>query len=128
MTLPARIKVGWRMYRVESWSPREASGARRLGEACHTAEIIRVDETMGERQAAETLLHEILHAVANIFELDDKDDQERTISILSSGLATVITDNPGLLSWLSERLPLLPERPAGPQPEREAGGEDRRHP
>lgn len=52
----------------------------------------------------DTLLHEILHAVYFVWNLEDKDDEERTVTGLSTGLSTVLHDNPELVELLSSSL------------------------
>jgi hypothetical protein len=55
---------------------------------------------------AETLLHEILHAIWSAWGLRDnkRDDQERIVSTLSVGLATVFSANARLVTYLKEKL------------------------
>ena len=104
VVLPATVKVGYRTYRIEIWDTLEAMGANRYGECSHTARCIRVDVRHGPVQAAETLLHEILHAVWTIQMLKDDDGEERAVSAVSNGLTAVWIDNPGLLEWFSSHV------------------------
>lgn len=58
------------------------------------------DQYVSEQVRAETLLHEILHAVYQVFDVKPKDGEERTVHGLSIGLACVIRDNPDLMAWM----------------------------
>ena len=42
----------------------------------------------------DTLLHEILHGVWNEYNLQEGDDEERTVSTMATGLTQVFLDNP----------------------------------
>jgi hypothetical protein len=54
--------------------------------------------------AADTLIHEITHAIWWCAGLSDKDKEERTVAILSTGWAQVYRDNPWIHGWLKEAL------------------------
>jgi len=100
---PSSIKVGYRTYRIDVWHPAAASGARRYGEAAHMERVIRVDLSTGPIQAAETLLHEILHAISSTTynqDLFSGKDEERAVSGASAGLTQVLRDNKSLRYWL----------------------------
>lgn len=98
--LPTSVKVGRKIYRIENWEPKSAAAERRCGDAAHEIGRIRVDTSFGPAQAAETLLHEILHAIFYIWSMEDEDNQERTVGAMSNGLATVMRDNPDVFSWI----------------------------
>lgn len=57
-----------------------------------------------EKQEAETLIHELLHAIYSVFGVKPKDPEERVISQMSIGMASVIRDNPKVIEWLKEKL------------------------
>lgn len=54
--------------------------------------------------AADTLIHEITHAIWWSAGLSDKDKEERTVAILSTGWAQVYRDNEWMHDWLKEAL------------------------
>ena len=56
------------------------------------------------QQEAETLLHEIIHAIRAVTGIHPKDSEERMVSQMSIGMAMVIRDNPDLIVWLQEKL------------------------
>ena len=70
-----------------------------------------IQQSIGVREAyatpsqeAETLIHEILHAVYVIMDARPKDSEERLVGLMATGLAMVIRDNPELIEWLSESM------------------------
>ena len=67
-------------------------------------QILMRDNYPSEQQEAETLLHELLHAIWAVFGCKPKDSEERIVSQMSIGMATVISDNPDLIEWLKEKL------------------------
>lgn len=102
MDFPEKFRVGYRSYHIEDWSPRAAYSSGRYGEASHVEGVIRVDTSHGPVQSAETLLHEILHAVsatnhANLF----GHGEEAAVTGLSAGLTQVMRDNPAVRDWLA---------------------------
>ena len=102
--LPKRIKVGYRTYKVQTWPVLEAIGADCSGETCHVSRVIKVDVTRGGVQIAETLLHEILHAIWDVQVMEIKDPEERLVTCFASGLTGVWIDNPSLLLWFNAQL------------------------
>ena len=100
---PSSIRVGYRTYRIEVWHPAAASGARRYGEASHMERVLRIDLSLGPIQAAETLIHEIFHAISAASynqDLFSGKDEERAVVGVSAGLTQVLRDNMGLRDWL----------------------------
>jgi hypothetical protein len=54
--------------------------------------------------AADTFLHELLHAVWFVHGIRAKDGEERIVNTLSTGLAQVIRDNPKAFDWIRANL------------------------
>ncbi len=102
--LPALVKIGARDYWIEDWHPTAASAVRKYGETDHQNFIIRVDTSFPRAQTADTLLHEILHAIWGERQLEDEDKEERTVATLASGLCAVMRDNPDLMPWIEGAL------------------------
>jgi hypothetical protein len=53
---------------------------------------------------ADTVLHEILHAVYANAGLSPLSDEEHVCSAISTGLLQVLRDNPKLVAWLTKAL------------------------
>ena len=76
-----------------------------LGMFSESQQAILMRETYpSAHQEAETFLHELMHAVYAIYGVRAKDPEERIISQMSVGMASVIRDNPDLIDWLKEKL------------------------
>lgn len=71
--------------------------------------LIEIVNEQSSQQQADTLIHEILHAIWATRGLPDKVCEEECVTRLASGLATVIRDNAAL--WHSIGLALKGELP-----------------
>jgi hypothetical protein len=54
--------------------------------------------------AADTFIHEVLHAVWWVMNARAKDGEERIVTLLSTGLTQFLRDNPAVLAWLRKSL------------------------
>jgi hypothetical protein len=102
--MPQRLRVGPFDYTVQSWPSREASAAERFGECDRFNNVIRVRDDISEQRSAETMIHEILHAVWDTQGLGDNDAEERIVTCLALGLSQVIRDNPDFVAWMQQNL------------------------
>ncbi len=102
--LPKSVKVAWRDYKIENWDRREAAGAGRYGETVHASKTIKIDMSYGSRQAASTLLHEIMHASAAMWNYQESSKEEEVVSAFQHGLSTVWRDNPDVFAWIGHHL------------------------
>jgi hypothetical protein len=94
-----QIRVGPFVYAVKPLPKDEA--ARTYG--MHDGDLLEIslrDKFASPAQAAETTIHEVLHALYQTMGLNDKDNEERTVGQLACGLAMVIRDNPALIKWI----------------------------
>jgi hypothetical protein len=98
------IKVDHRSIRVEGVSPKEDY----VGLFDPTKGLIQVDRTLPPEEQAETLIHELLHAIWSSRHIKARVTEEEAVSQLASGLATILVDNPGLLGLLMSGLQGLP--------------------
>lgn len=103
--LPAKLKVGYVDYKIEDWEPAQADASCRYGETDRVRRIIRIDTTHSPQQSAETTLHEIIHCVWQMWNLPgDKDKEEKIVTAIASGLATLWRDNPDVFEWIDMNL------------------------
>lgn len=94
------VKVGRKHYRVRYRTLKpDLYGKMHYG---HSS--IDVDDGQSDAETADTLLHEILHAVWAYRNLPDRCREERAVTELASGLTAVFRDNPGLLLHLEALL------------------------
>ena len=101
MNIPEKIKVGYRDYKLEEWKQTVATANEAHGQFFSKEGIIGYAADEKGVSHANTLLHEILHAIVyqwNI-ELEDKEEEK-----LVNGLTTVIVDNPKLIDYFKEKI------------------------
>lgn len=101
-TPPGTVKVGYVDYEVSAWDSKEAHIANRYGETDRLKRKIRIDTEHSPHQIGETLLHEILHCIFEMWDLPhmSRDEEEKIVRRLSNGLATVWRDNPDVFAWI----------------------------
>lgn len=77
-----------------------------FGEYSFDTQVIRLNPLAisSSRRLADTLIHEIGHAIFDIYGLAEADGEERTVRTLSTAWIQVYGDNPWLLGWLSRAL------------------------
>jgi len=121
--LPTAMRIGYRDYKVEHWPVREAHAAGRLGECDQLNAVIRVSDERTGWDAAETLFHELLHAIFHVGDIEAgiEDGGERIISKISPMFIAAWRDNPDFRKCLNEvdspfRRAIEYRRPAGPLP------------
>jgi hypothetical protein len=101
---PDKIKVGFHDYVLEEWDTTSAAMATRHGECDKNYKIIKVCRRFGDFKAANTLIHEIMHACAMEYNLRDEDDEERTVGTMSIALCMVWRDNAVLFDWIADTI------------------------
>ena len=78
------------------------------------AGAIRFDGEMpSAAKMLDTLLHEIFHAIFWAYGIEDKDEEERTVSTMATGWAAFLRDNPAFNTWMTELLQQLQQFPIG---------------
>lgn len=100
---PTRVKIGAHDFEVRWFDGVESDAMEKFG-YCHMSNlVIGVWAQMPKSKIAGTFLHELLHAIHWVFELDQKDlEAENYAARTSMGLAMVMRDNPTLFEWLNE--------------------------
>jgi len=105
MHIPDKIKVGYKEYKLEEWKQTVASANEAQGQFFSKEGVIGYVTTEKGVSHANTILHEIMHAIIyqwNI-ELDEK-VEELVVNSLSNGLTTVLVDNPKLMDYFKEKI------------------------
>jgi hypothetical protein len=109
--LPKTVKVGWATYVVEVWPETEARDRHRAGEILYNKLLIRINDGCPPAKQVETLLHEIGHAITDVWAIapvdlaKDRDPEEQLTCLMGSAWATVMCDNPDLRRFLDEVWP-----------------------
>jgi hypothetical protein len=91
MTLPDAVKIGSATYAVELVDElTDTNSKQRWGECDHVSQTIRVVRYAEPGLAWAIFLHEVLHAIAVVYDISLP---ERTISVLSDPLMTFFVTN-----------------------------------
>lgn len=100
---PAAVKIGPYQIRIAQLSRSDAETD--WGNFSARSQQISLSDSFPTRQIeAETVLHEILHALWWSMHVKQKDGEERIVSALGVGVAQIVRDNPELIDWLVECL------------------------
>jgi hypothetical protein len=108
VNLPTHIKVGPFDFAVRPIS-REL-GLRLREDGDFDGESIHVTKGQRGPALADTVMHELLHAIFKTFALKDEDDEERIVSAISKGLVGVLRDNPNFAPWLNDEANRTPSK------------------
>lgn len=100
---PVKMRIGYRNYTLRF--VKSLDGGRHLGEHVEVPlnvenyrGIIRVVKGLEKKEKANTILHEILHAIWYVQGIGMKPkEEERTVSALANGLIAFMRDNPRLV-------------------------------
>jgi hypothetical protein len=114
MARPESVQIGPIRYRItdreDDWHAWEKDGNRQqrkmAGAAWNTKALILVNADDDVQQQRVTVLHEIIHALVDMFtsykQPKDKETEEGWIGTIDAGLLDVLRRNPNLVTWLLE--------------------------
>ncbi len=88
--LPNEIKVGWKTYNIEFSSAKLNSGGELYGQIDYDNGIITIRESSTPDQIRATLIHEVLHAISEMYGLEL---EEKLVTDVANALYTVYKDN-----------------------------------
>lgn len=97
MSLPKKVKIGWKEYKILEQPPDEAlidGGTICYGQVFYDRQEIYINKNYRKKHRKATLLHEIIHAIDEQYSTDLKEEQ---VVSLTHGLMSVLKDNPALL-------------------------------
>jgi len=99
------IKIGYRDYKIKNLDSIVSRCNEINGQFLASDGVIALSSTEDNISHANTLIHEVLHAIVYQWgiELGDK-EEEKICNTLANGLTTVFVDNPSLLSYLQKNL------------------------
>jgi len=105
MQRPDKIKIGYRDYKLEVWKQTVASANEAQGQFFAKEGVIGYTAEETGVSHANTLIHEILHAIVYQWnmELEEK-DEEKLVNGLANGLTTIFVDNPKLMDFLKDKI------------------------
>lgn len=107
--VPKTLKIGALDYQFRVVpSLKEEDGSGSWGELDYETWTISAERVQPSAAfAADTLLHEIMHAVwkeVGLGETVDSEVEEKIVKALTTGLVGVLRDNPAVVRWLAKRL------------------------
>lgn len=99
------IKIGYRNYKIKNLDSIISKCNEINGQFLATDGVIALSSDEDSISHANTLIHEIFHAIVYQWgiELDDK-EEEKICNTLANGLTTVLVDNPWLLPYIQKNL------------------------
>ncbi len=103
MKMPSYVRVGPYDVRIRELDPSDAEKNYGLFHS-EKMEIHLRKEFSCPQQAADTLLHEILHAVWHIAGMNHKDGEERLVATLATQICAVVRQNPEIVKFLQMAL------------------------
>ena len=105
MHIPDKIKVGYKEYKLEEWKQTVASANEAQGQFFSKEGVIGYVTTEKGVSHANTILHEVMHAVIYQWNIEmDEKVEELVVNGLSNGLTTVFVDNPKLMDYFKEKI------------------------
>ena len=105
VTLSESIKIGYRDYKLEKWKQTVASANEAQGQFFAKEGVIGYTAEETGVSHANTLIHEMLHAIIYQWNMDvDEKVEESIVNGLANGLTTIFVDNPNLLDYLKTKI------------------------
>ena len=98
------IRVGYRQYSIQPWTQAELTTTQSHGQCDKMRGVIYVCTEDDPLVVVDTLIHELLHAIWHEYGLDEKEDEERAVLMLATGLTQVLADNPHLCRWINRQI------------------------
>jgi len=103
--VPTSIKIGYRNYKLEEWKQTVATANEAQGQFFQKEGIIGYVTTEEGVSHANTVLHEVLHAIIYQWNMDlEEKVEEQVVNGLANGLTTVFVDNPELMDYLKTKI------------------------
>ena len=103
-TLPKEVDILNLTYKINWITPPEEAAPEQLGLCDFQAQVISVTKSLPRQSRAETLLHEIIHAINHGMGAPNKIDEEKFTSKMSIGIATSIKQSPEVWRWISKEI------------------------
>ena len=105
MQTPEEIKIGYKGYKLEEWKQTVASANEAQGQFFAKEGVIGYTAEETGVSHANTLIHEMLHAIIYQWNMDvDEKVEELVVNGLANGLTTIFVDNPKLMDFLKDKI------------------------
>jgi len=102
MKCPKSVRVGAYDVQIIQMEDAEAMAHGIYGHFSPTELIIRINKSLQPVKFIDTLNHELLHACYFVGELEDDDDEEKTVSVIAHIWTQIERDNPKLIKFKQE--------------------------
>lgn len=104
LKVPKKIKIGYSNFTISSTDKDWKIKNKAVGLCAVEKSLIEYCKEQSDSEIVNTIIHEILHAVIYIFdvEFDTVKKEEYVVKKLANGLQTLLIDNPEFLSWLMQ--------------------------
>jgi hypothetical protein len=104
LKVPKKVKIGYSIFDIDSRDEAWKEKNRAVGMCKVDKSLIEYYNAQSEPEIVNTILHEILHAIVYVFDIDfdNAKKEECLVTKMANGLHTLLLDNPELLKWLLE--------------------------
>jgi uncharacterized protein YqeY len=102
--LPHRLKIAGKVIKVRIMSEAEFQEKSVWGLYDSFAGEIAIYPVMTPSNMLDTLIHEVLHAVFDGWNLQDSDEEERTVHTMATALQTLMVDNRNFTKFLKRAI------------------------
>lgn len=96
-----KVKVGYKTYKFIEWEFDNTLETGRYGECAHVMHEIRYTPVSCQIELKNTILHEILHAICNVYDLE-LENEERVVTRMANAIQQVMQDNPEIFMYLND--------------------------
>lgn len=104
MRMPRSVVIGHRTWKIRPYPPAKADKAREDGACVYATTTLLVrNHNRSTVQRANTLLHEMEHAIWDEAGLTAGDSEEKIVSAVSNIRMQVFRDNPDVINWILEK-------------------------
>lgn len=99
---PKKIKIGYSEFKIIPRSNEWGKRNKAFGDCSPEQAKIQYDVTQKRTELVNTILHETLHGIVYMFDINFKNsrEEEKVIRKIANGLQTVFKDNPQFLEWI----------------------------
>lgn len=102
---PKKLKIRNEKYDVVSRSKSWGDYHQAYGMIKYNDKLIQLAEDQAPAEMANTLLHEMLHAIIHEYEIGiDGRSEERIVRTITDALTEAFSANPNLVTWIQKRL------------------------
>ena len=102
MKKPTEIKFGHRDFKIKYITRKEASKKGIYGEVCTATNTIIIDDSLDNKVTFNTLIHEILHVIAEHYHWNIPAPQEELIAeTVGNSISDVLNQNPNLVKYIA---------------------------